>query len=64
MEVGTLVKTTGYGPNGEVGEVGIVIKFEKWGHARVPHVMFQSPGNPIMKIAQAGLRRVEDARKD
>ena len=64
MEIGTLVKTTGYGPNGKVGEVGIIIKFEKWKNVHLPHVMFQCPGNPIRKYATNGLRRVKNARKD
>jgi len=41
------------------GSLGIVVKYEKWGHARVPHVMMQTPGNPVKKIGLAGLEKVE-----
>jgi len=53
MKIGTLVRRL------HDGSLGIVVKYEKWGHARVPHVMMQTPGNPIKKIGLAGLEKVE-----
>ena len=53
MKIGTLVRRL------HDGTIGVVVKYEEWGHARVPHVMMQAPGNPIKKIGMAGLEKVE-----
>jgi len=57
LKIGDLVESTGFGPNGNVGEVGMIVKYEKFGHARVPWVLFQSSG-AIRKVAEQGLRKI------
>jgi hypothetical protein len=48
VKVGDLVRTTSFGPSGEVGEVGIVIEpIERWGHAKVWTILFNKTGVSI-----------------
>ena len=58
MKVGDLVKTTGYGPKGFVGEVGLIIrKFPRI--VRCWEVLF---GSTLKVIAQDGLEVINENR--
>ena len=64
MNVGDLVRTVCFGPNGEVGEVGIVIEpEEQWGHGRVWQVLFNKAGVSIKwQVAAQGLEVLNESR--
>ena len=58
MKVGDLVKTTGYGPKGFVGEVGLIVR-EFPRIVRCWEVLF---GSMLRVVAQDGLEVVSESR--
>ena len=58
MKVGDLVKTTGFGPRGAVGEIGMIIR-EFPRIARCWEVLF---GDVLRVIAQDGLEVINESR--
>ena len=58
MKVGDLVKTTGYGPKGSVGEVGLIVR-EFPRIVRCWEVLF---GSTLRVVAQDGLELINESR--
>ena len=68
LDVGDLVYTTGFGPQGRRGEIGIVVKFKTYegitwvgksgGRRSVPVILFQKCGE-LRVIARQGLVKME-----
>jgi len=56
MEIGDLVRTTGFGVNGNVGEIGIILKPSP----RFPRTWIILIGGRVVEYAQDGLKVVSN----
>jgi len=64
VKVGDLVKTTGFGPNGSVGEVGLILRASQHlmlSTVRCWEVLF---GSTLMVFAQDGLEAISECEKN
>ena len=58
MKPGDLIKTTGFGPNGNVGEVGVIIKV----YPRIIRCWEILFGSVVRILAEDGLKVINEAR--
>ena len=58
MKPGDLIKTTGFGPNGNVGEVGVIVK----AYPRIIRCWEILFGSTVRVIAEDGLKVINEAR--
>ena len=61
MKAGDLVKTTGFGPEGTTGELGIIVKVSHY-NERVFIVYFNSGGGVQIQYAADGLVVINENR--
>jgi hypothetical protein len=61
MNVGDLVKTTGFGPEGTTGELGIIVKAVRY-NERIFIVYFNSGGGVQIQYAADGLVVISENR--
>tara|TARA_Y100000310_G_C20540430_1_gene743007 strand:+ start:704 stop:880 length:177 start_codon:yes stop_codon:yes gene_type:complete len=58
VKPGDLIKTTGFGPNGNVGEVGVIIK----AYPRIIRCWEILFGSVVRVLAEDGLEVINEAR--
>ena len=61
MKIGNLVKTTGFGPEGTTGELGVIVNITQY-NERIFIVYFNSGGGVRIQYAADGLVVVNENR--